>query len=722
MGNLHKKKRKWFSGKVKWTVYLFIFSIILGLIGYAAILYGGRLVVDEQDLILDATTIVETRDGEVIGKLYNENRSLVGIEEVPEHVINAFLAIEDRRFYEHAGIDFRSVARAVYRDIIAMSKVEGASTITQQLSKNLFLHNDKTWMRKTKEAMASVYLERKLSKDNILELYVNQIYYGHGIYGVETASQHFFSKPVSDLTVAEGALLAGLAKAPNGYSPVNQPEKALTRRNVVLRSMENAGMITAEKRLQEEGKTLGLSITEREARPWMDSYIDLVMKEAAEKHQLSINELKRGGYRIVVNIDKDVQQIAYEQFENGDYFPGNTDGVEGAFVMMEQETGRIVSAIGGRDYQLGDLNRVTVTRQPGSTIKPIAVYGPAMMLQDGKYHPYSIIPDQQKDFDGYTVANADNQYEGAVSIYDALIYSKNAPTVWLLDQIGVKYAKDYLSELTISIEDNGLAIALGGLTEGITPVDMMESYGAFSRDGEVVESSTIDRLYNRDKEMIFQGNPSTNEVFSPQVAWNMTEILLETVRHGTATAGDYSKALAGKTGSTQHPIIEGQTKDAWFVGYTPEYVSALWMGYDKTDKDHFLTGGSEFPTRLTKAILTEMDKKTPLAEHFSKPANVTALPKPIRLPQITNLEADFSLGGFSIVRGKLTWEGSEDERIIYRIYQDKEGIDERVGEVEGTNEFFITANFFRATSYYVVPYDPLTKMEGKRSESVELSW
>ncbi|RDW19913.1 transglycosylase domain-containing protein [Oceanobacillus chungangensis] len=724
MGNKKQKdEKRRFKLSKRWKISIvsIVILFVIALIGLGVILYGGRLIVNQEALILDTTTTLETTDGEVIGKLYNENRTLVPIDQIPDHVKDAFIAIEDQRFYEHAGVDIKSVFRAIYKDILAMSKVEGASTITQQLAKNLFLYNDKTWTRKTKEVMAAIYLEQKLSKDEILELYLNEIYFGNGLYGIETASNYFFSKSVHDLSIAEGALLAGLAKAPNGYSPINHPDKALNRRNTVLYSMEAAGMISTETRLTEEGKTIGLAILELEANPWADSYIDLVMKEASEKYQLSIDALKRGGYRIIINMDDDKQRIAYEKFQEESYFPGNTTGVEGAFTMMEQGTGKIIAALGGRNYQLGDLNRVTVKRQPGSTIKPIAVYGPAMMQPD-KYQPYTILPDYATDYSGYVVSNADNVYANSVTIYDALKYSNNAATVWLLDEIGINYSKKYLQKMGINLKDEGLAIALGGLSEGVAPLQLMESYRTFANEGKMIDSHTIDRIYNRDGEMLSQAEPSETEVFSPQVAWNMTEILLEAVETGTATAGEFSKDLAGKTGSTQHPFVEGQTKDAWFVGYTPQYVTALWMGYDKSDKKHYLTGGSNYPTSLTKAILTEMDKMEPLVESFTKPDSVKDLPKPIILPEIIDLQASYEFGGFSIVKGKLSWQGSVDERVIYRIYREEDGIDTRVGEVGGETEFIINNALFKSNRYYIVPYDPLTKLEGTRSETIELSW
>src|SRR5699024_4366234 len=208
-----------------------------------------------------------------------------------------------------------------------------------------------------------------------------------------------------------------------------------------------------------------------------------------------------------------------------------------------------------------------------------------------------------------------------------------------------------------------------------------------------------------------------------QVAWDMTRILSSVVQDGTGQAGEYSKALAGKTGTTEHPFLDGQVKDAWFVGYTPQYVTALWMGYDQTNEDHYLTEGSSFPTALTKKILTEIDEKEPFPEDFKKPSYVNDLPDPIELPEITNVKASYTFGGFSIVKGEITWDGGNDDRVVYRVYEEKPGIDERIGEVEGKNEFVIDGiSIFSPKSYYVVPYNPLTEMEGMPSETFEVSW
>ncbi|MGM8366085.1 PBP1A family penicillin-binding protein [Virgibacillus sp. W0181] len=702
----------------KWITFIGIICILL-LTMLTVIIYGGKLIVKEENMVLPATSAIETEDGEVLWELYEQYRKPVPLSSVPEHVREAFIAIEDRRFYSHSGVDFKSVIRAIYRDIVARSKVEGGSTITQQLAKNLFLSNDKTWLRKTKEVMAAIYLEREYTKEKILELYMNTIYFGQGVYGVEAAAERYFSKSAQELSVAEGALLAGLAKAPNSYSPVEYPDKAQQRRDVVLSTMTEVGAITETEKTQAQESDVHLNIPERKRHPSIDSYIDLVLNEAAEKYELTIEEVKRGGYRFVVAMDPLVQRIAYEQMQKDDYFSGNSEGVEGAFVLMNQKNGSIVSAIGGRNYQFGDLNRLNVKRQPGSTMKPIAVYGPAMM--EGSYAPYSLIPDQLVDRDGYLAKNNDNQYAGAVSIYEAITLSKNAPAVWLLENIGIDYAKNYLKKMNINIEDNGLAIALGGLKDGLTPVQITEAYRTFASAGEYTDGYTIVEIYDRNGEIIAQANQETKVVFNEQTAWNMTEMLKNVVENGTAKKGTYHKELAGKTGSTEHPHVEGNYKDAWFAGYTPEYVFALWMGYDSSDQDHYLTKGSESPTILMKKILTEMDQKRSLKASFTKPDNVQAVDRPIELPEINSIKATYTFGGRSILRGKLTWDSSTDDRVVYRIYKEKDGVDERIGEVTGENEFIIeNIALFKKERYYIVPYDPLTKMEGTHSDVVEL--
>lgn len=714
-----ERHQQTFRKKIKrWVVTIGIIFILF-LICLTTIVYGGKLIVNDNEIVLPATTTIVDEKGTVLWELYEEYRKPIPLDQIPDHVQQAFIAVEDRRFYSHGGVDFQSIIRAIYRDIIAMSKVEGGSTITQQLAKNLFLTNEKTWLRKTKEVMVSLYLERELTKDEIMELYLNTIYFGHGAYGIEAAAERFFSKQASELTLEEGALLAGLVKAPNSYSPIEHPEKAKQRRDIVLQLMTDVEMISENEREKAQAADITLKVQERKRPQYVESYIDLVLKEAAEEHNLSIEELQRGGYRIVVAIDVTFQQIAFEHMKNEAYFPGNTDGVEGAFVAMEQESGKIVTAIGGRQYKFGDLNRVIVKRQPGSTIKPIAVYGPAMMT--GTYDPYTLIPDQKIDRDGYIARNYDDDYDESVSIYTAVEKSKNAPAVWLLESIGIPYSKSFLEKMNIELEDEGLAIALGGLSEGLTPIQMVESYRPFAQEGKFIKAYTIVEIYDRYNELILNNSIEEHSVFSPQVAWNMTEMLLNVVENGTGKVGYYNKALAGKTGSTGHPHSEGNYKDAWFVGNTPEFSIACWMGFDHSDEDHYLVKGSEAPTILTKDILSELDRHKTLRTHFDQPENVQRVEKPIELPKVTHIEGKYIFEGSLFPKGKLTWDRLEDKRVVFRIYQVKKGIDERVGEVIGQNEFVIEqVNMLESNLYYIVPYDPLTKIEGEHSEIVQL--
>lgn len=713
---LHLIRNPWF----KWPALAIGFMISLSILVFIFILYGGGLIVDDRDLVLPATTTIVTEEGNQVGRLFTENRKLVTLDQIPDDVQSAFIAVEDERFYSHAGVDFRSVVRAVYRDIVAFDKVEGASTITQQLAKNLFLDNSKTWMRKTQEVMASIYLERYYTKNEILELYLNQVYFAHGVYGVGTAADYFFDKPVEDLTVSEGAMLAGMIKGPNLYSPYIDKDRAVARRNIVLGQMNRIGELTTEEMLTLQGQTLSVQEQSTVSKPWLDDYIDSVLIEAENTYQLSRDELRRGGYQITVYLDETAQKIAYEELNKDDYYNGSSSNVEVAFTLMDQETGQLKALIGGRDFRIGDYNRLFAERQPGSVMKPLAVYAPAMMQG---YEPYVLLDDREQDFDGYTVRNVDGQYAGQVSMYEAVTVSKNTSAVWLLDQIGINESKSYLEKMSINLPDEGLALGLGGLEYGLTPIQVAESYRTFIHGGEWIEAHTIAEITDRNGEVVAVATPKVEQVFTEQVAWNMLRMLENVVLEGTGNVGDYQKALAGKTGTTQHPHVPGYAKDSWFAGVTPEYVTSLWIGYDHSDADHYLKVGSRAPTMATKAILNEIDQIKTLAHTFEQPEGVEEVVTPIHLPTIVDLNASFKLGGWTLVQGELNWTVDSDERIIYQVYRVSEAGDVKIGEVKGKGNFTITdTQLFNAHDYYVVPYDPLTDQTGEPSNVTRLSF
>ncbi|WP_070119943.1 transglycosylase domain-containing protein [Bacillus marinisedimentorum] len=687
-------------------------ALLLGLAGYIIIILAGEYVIDDKKLVMDSTSEIVDSKGNRITKIYSVNRELVHINDIPKHVQHAFIAVEDSRFYDHPGIDAQAIMRALYKDILAGQKVEGGSTITQQLAKNVFLSHEKTLLRKTKEAVIAINLERNYSKEKLLEMYLNQIYFGHGAYGIQSAAKLYFDKDISELTVDEGALLAGLPKAPSTYSPVNHPEKSKERRDLVLALMEKHGYIEPEQAVRSQGKTISVSGLKERQDASYTSYIDMVLKEANEKYHLSYEEVMTGGYSIKVPMDEKIQRTAYKLFQEEKYFPGSDEHVQGSFVLLDNKTGGVLSVIGGRNYVHKGLNRAVVKRQPGSALKPLAVYGPA--IEEGKFGPYSMLVDEKKTYGKYTPENYDSQYDGEISMYDAIVHSDNAPAVWTMNEIGIDTGKKYLEKAAMPVPDEGLAIALGGLNEGVTPLQLAGAYRAFPAEGEAIEPFFILEIYNRDGEKLGEADPETNKVFSKQTAWYMTRMLSSVVEEGTARKGSYDGALAGKTGTTSFSGVEGAAADAWFAGYTPRVTGALWMGYDKTNKDQHLKEGSSYAAVLFKKILTDGGVKRETA--FSKPDGVDDLENPIKLPEIDDLTVDMSFKALSLFTAELSWTPADDERVVYHIYEVKGGTRNKVGTVTGSGDFTVkNVNVFDPPAYIVVPYNKLTDSEGKPS-------
>ncbi len=687
-------------------------ALLLGLAGYIIIILAGEYVIDDKKLVMDSTSEIVDAKGDRITKIYSVNRELVDINDIPKHVQHAFIAVEDSRFYDHPGIDAQSIIRALYKDILAGQKVEGGSTITQQLAKNVFLSHEKTLLRKTKEAVIAINLERNYSKDKLLEMYLNQIYFGHGAYGIQSAAKLYFDKDVSELTVDEGALLAGLPKAPATYSPVNHPDKSKERRNLVLSLMEKQGYIEPEQAVRNQGKTVSVAGLKERQDASYTSYIDMVLKEAKEKYHLSYEEVMTGGYSIKVPMDKKVQKAAYKLFQEEKYFPGTDEQVQGAFVLLDNKTGGVLSVIGGRNYVHKGLNRAVVKRQPGSALKPLAVYGPA--IEEDKFGPYSMLVDEKRTYGDYTPENYDDQYDGEISMYDAIVHSDNAPAVWTLNEIGIETGKKYLEKAAIPTPDSGLAIALGGLSDGVTPLELAGAYRSFPAGGEAIEPYFIQEIYDREGEKLGEADPEKRKVFSKQTSWYMTRMLSAVVEEGTARKGSFAGALAGKTGTTSFSGVEGVSADAWFAGYTPGVTGTLWMGYDKTSKDQHLKEGSAYAAALFKRILSEGGIKKEKA--FPKPEGVDDLENPIKLPQINDLTVDLSFKALSLFTAELSWTPAEDDRVVYHVYEEKDGSRKKVGTVTGSGKFTIkNVNVFDPPTYTVVPYNKLTDSEGERS-------
>ncbi|MGP0685473.1 transglycosylase domain-containing protein [Priestia aryabhattai] len=552
------------------------------------------------------STVVYDKNDRKIDELYKTvPRQNVSSNEIPDYVKMAFVATEDRRFYKHFGIDLQGIGRALFKNIVTMSKAEGASTITQQLARNLYLSSDKTIKRKVDEMFLSLGLERQFTKDQILELYLNQIYFGSGVYGIGAASQIYFNKPVSDLTVGEAALLAGLPKAPSTYSPSNSTEKATARRNVVLKLMHDQNVISDTQYQQ--------ALNERVVEPSIpvkkpnsnQAFIDYVIKEAAQQYGVSADDLYKGGYAIYTDLDPNLQESINNSVANHTFRDDAINSkVEVGISAVNPKTGGISAMYGGRSYERNGLNRATSGYQLGSAIKPLAVYGPA--LETGDYTPTSLLSDERQDFGGgYSPKNAEGEYQKHVTMREALTRSLNVPAVWLLKQIGIDTSAKFMEKAGLPLEDDDkskLGLALGGTTTTFSPLQLAQGYTTFANKGVMTKPYAIRKIEMRDGE-VKKPDIQTERVMSEDNADTMTSMLQDVIEksHGTGINARSSRDAAGKTGTTN------DVKDAWFVGYTDDAVVSIHAGFDNansTQTTKYLSGGGgQDPATLFSSIM-----------------------------------------------------------------------------------------------------------------------
>lgn len=604
------------------------------LIGVMIIVFG-FLVVSAYDLDITSLEnpmpkplIVYDKNDVVISERSTVKFTVVPIEDIPDIFIEAIISVEDKRFYEHAGIDIRGIMRSFWRNIKAGGIVEGGSTVTQQLSKNLFLTSEKTYTRKFKEVITALRIESKYSKDEILELYLNQIYFGEGVWGIQNAAQMYFGKDIEAVTLEEAALLAALPKAPTTYSPYNNIELARERRDLILRLLYEAGTIDEEAYSQAMATEIVLRIRElvetNEAYP---SYVDHVIDEAIHTLGLSEDIVLIGGIHIYTTLDPVVQNAVELTYANDALFPESIsdEQVQSAAIVIEPSSGAIRGLIGHRgQYYYRGYNRATeLVRQPGSAIKPLAVYGPAL---DNGYNKKSVLIDEKTDFNGYVPSNYDGVYHGKVTLYQALIKSYNIPAVALLNEIGMDKGVAFLKAVGISVhkDDYNLSLALGGMTEGVSPLEMAQAYSVFPNGGVMNTAYTIRKINKNNGDLLVDGIMESVTVTTPESAYAMTEMLMGVIEEGTGKAAALGRPAAGKTGTTQLPAMdtfEGLvgTRDAWFIGYTPELVTAVWVGYDTLDPKLIMQSvGGSHPAGIFQSIMLISLENMPKSS-FEKP-------------------------------------------------------------------------------------------------------
>jgi len=621
MKSVNKNNKKPRAVWIK-TAFVFILSAILLAIACIVIF---NLLVARQDVSrleepLPASTIVYDQNNTEVLRLSPSKSEPVTYDSLPKPLIEAVVAVEDKRFFEHSGTDLQGISRALLTNLSSGRTVQGASTITQQLAKNVFLTQERTWSRKWKELLLAQKIERNYSKQQIITYYLNQIYFGEGAWGIKKAADIYFGVPVNKLTLSQSALLAGIIKAPSALSPYRHPEEATARRNVVLQLMKDQGKI--------DQATYAASIAEPlhllSSKPVNSNgikypyYIDQMIREAGEKYGLTQNEVLYGGLRFITTLDTHMQEAVEHVYAQDSNFPASSSDqlIQSGAVLVDPRDGGIKALVGGRGKQnFRSFNRaVQLKRQPGSTMKPISVYTPA--FEQG-YSPEDTLIDEPVNFNGYQPRNAGGSYHGEVSIYESIIHSYNVPAVKLLNELGIdagmESAKRFGLELTD--EDRSLGLALGGLQEGVSPLDMAEAFSVFANDGSRIPAHTIIRIETADGEIVGEADPEERiTVTTPTVARTMTAVLEGVVSNGTGTAAALTgRQLAGKTGTTEMPGTNGEgMKDNWFVGYTPQLVGAVWLGYDHSDAAHYLTTTSKAAAAVFQKLMSEALEDEPV--------------------------------------------------------------------------------------------------------------
>jgi penicillin-binding protein 1A len=619
--------------KLKFYIVIFIFlAIATGSIIGAVLALTGDLpqIRALEDFRPSAITRIYSSDQVVLGELYTQKRQPVALKVIPRHLIDALISVEDREFYSHSGIYLKGIIRAVVKDILAGAYVEGASTITQQLAKTLFLTPRKNLMRKLQEAILAFQLERRYTKDEILELYLNQVYFGSGAYGVASAAHVFFGKSVQDLSLPECALIVGTLKAPSRYNPVANPDLAVERRNTVLHSMFTAGVI--DKPTYQQAKTRPLRVAKSSENTPQNNqvgyFMDYIKKELEEI--VGANQLYKGGLTVHTTLSYSLQQAANEAIQKGlpaikarmanNNIPPKS--LQGALTALDIQSGGILAMIGGHDYQKSPFNRATdAFRQPGSAFKPILY---AYAIEKG-FSQNDTLLDAPVIYKGaikgqdWRPENFSKSYHGELTLRRALAFSENIPAVRLIEKLGPTGVARFAQKLGISTPVSpNLTLALG--TSEVSLLDLTSAYTVFANQGKRISPYGIMEVLDNKGRRLWQVKPVKNVVMSRDSAAVMTDMLTAVIKEGTGQAAKrIGHRLGGKTGTTD------TYRDALFVGFSPSVAVGVWVGND----NHASLGPRETGAKAALPIwmnfMQKALKKSP-QRNFDHPDDVIYVP------------------------------------------------------------------------------------------------
>jgi len=583
-----------FEKAVKFFITIMMISItalmVFGVTSYFYFTHDLPSIGSMKDYKPPIVTKIFSEEGEIIGEFFNEKREVVSLDRVPNYLIQAFVAGEDARFFQHKGLDYLAILRALYRNIFSGEIVQGGSTITQQVVKSLLLSPEKSFTRKIREAILAYKIEKYLSKEEILFLYLNQIYLGHGAYGVASAAENYFGKNIEELNITEATLLAGLPQAPSKNSPYQHPQQAKKRQVYILNRMVEEGFISSNEAIKAAQTPYIIRSKEKPSIEKVHYFVEYIRRYVEEKY--GKDALYKNGLQVFTTIDLYFQRMAQEAMESGlkeiekrEKYPFSDNSLtpEGALVCFDLETGFVKVMVGGRDFKKSQFNRATqARRQTGSAFKPI-VYASAL---DKGFTPASIIVDSPIVFEWgdkrWKPKNFEGKFSGPTTLRNALTHSINIVTVKIAQEVGVDYIRDYAKKLGISSPlYNNLSMALG--SSSVSLYELTKTYGVFANQGNVFKPIFIKKILDRDGNLLeenlplfyFKESPEEDQILTSQTAFLMTYLLKGVVQHGTGwRARSLGRPVAAKTGTTD------QFMDAWFIGYTPELITGVWVGFD----------------------------------------------------------------------------------------------------------------------------------------------
>ncbi|WP_423189383.1 transglycosylase domain-containing protein [Alkalibacterium sp. f15] len=615
-----QQPKKWFKRIILTFITLFLMVLVAGgaLFAYYA---SNAPEMTEEDLMGTYSSELLDKDGNVFYTLGAETREYAEADEYPDVMLDAMTAIEDQRFFDHMGIDPIGIGRAAIGYVTNRGQiVGGGSTITQQLVKlSVFstTREDQTLQRKAQEAWLAIQLERQLSKEQIITLYMNKIHMAGNVYGISTAAEEYYGKQVSELEIHEAALFAGMAQAPNRYSPYVNPEVAKDRRDVVINVMRDEGHITSDeaeaaKALPIEEGLVELSSADNNALV-TDAYVQLVIDEVREKTEI---DPATAGLTIETNIDMEAQQRVFDVLNSDEYVDYINEDVQAAVTLVEAESGKLRAIGGGRNTEvLRGQNRATQQKSTGSTIKPLTTYGPA--IEHLQYSTYQQIEDEEYTYpDGTPLRNYDGQYRGQISLREALVDSRNIPTAKVFNEdLETSQVEEFVTNLGVNIEpmsNEGVLVPQNAINGVMTPLQMAASYASFANGGNYTEPYTVSKVTTQDGQEI-DLSPETNQAMSDYTAYMITDMLKDVVANNNNTLGISNLSHAGKTGTTnftEERLTElgypsDAVPDSWFVGYSSTYSLSVWTGYDNNNDGYlsFDDGSRLLPRHIYREVM-----------------------------------------------------------------------------------------------------------------------